>query len=66
MIPYPLTYIDTKGRVWHPYAVAFDSPDGPYECHIYAISAEHAELQLASLKENGRVSGQTIEIVGAK
>lgn len=59
-LPYPLSHTDPQGRVWHPYAVKFESPDGPFECHIYAISDDHARLQLEALKETGQINGQTI------
>lgn len=61
-IPMPLECIDPQGRKWHPYGVEFDSPDGKFECVIYAVSDMHAELQLESLKENGRINGQTIGV----
>lgn len=60
-IPYPLSWADPQGRVWHPYPVDFRSPDGTYACHIYAISDYHAQLQLEALKETGRITGQTLE-----
>lgn len=56
-IPYALKHTDSKGRLWKPYIVDFESPDGKYMCHIYAISPEHAELQLQALKETGRIEG---------
>ena len=59
-IPYALEYRDPEGRLWHPYAVKFTSPDGTYECHIYAISDEHAQLQLEALQETGELNGQSI------
>lgn len=62
MIPYRLSHVDPQGRVWHPYAVKFESPDGTYECHIYAISDGHARLQLEALKETGHISGQSIRV----
>lgn len=57
-IPYPLSFPDHRGRpyVWQPYAVRFTSPDGTFECHIYAISLDHAELQLQALRETGHLS----------
>lgn len=59
-IPYPLSHKDAAGRIWHPYEVQFQSPDGTYACHIYAISDEHAQLQLESLKESGKIGGLTV------
>lgn len=59
-IPYPLRCRDAAGRIWRPYELQFTSPDGTYTCHLYAISDEHAELQLDALKESGRIIGRTI------
>lgn len=53
--------IDAQGRRWHPYEVEFDSPDGSFCFHIYAISDMHAQLQLDALKQTGRINGQTLE-----
>ena len=61
-IPMPLEYIDLQGRKWHPYGVEFDSPDGKFGIHLYAITDMHAEMQLEALKENGRVNGVTIGV----
>jgi len=61
-IPYALSHTDPAGRVWRPYEITFDSPDGTYTCHIYAISDEHAELQCQALRETARVSGQTVGV----
>lgn len=57
-IPYKLEHIDAKGRRWHPYEVEFTSPDGTYSVHLYAVSPEHAQLQLDALKESGRIGGK--------
>lgn len=61
-IPYPTSCKDAQGRVWRAYSVKFYSPDGSYECHISAISDDHARLQLDALKETGHLTGQTLEI----
>lgn len=53
-----MSYLDEASRRWDLYAIEFDSPDGTYTVTLYAISHEHAQLQLQSLKENGRVMGQ--------
>lgn len=57
-IPHPLRHVDAKGLKWHPYSVDFESPDGKFSCYVYAISDDHAELQLQALKETGRIAGQ--------
>ena len=59
-IPYPLRHMDAAGRIWHPYEVQFISPDGTYTSHLYAISDDHAQLQLEALKESGRIIGRTV------
>lgn len=63
MIPYTLEYKDAQGFVWHPYAVDFTSDEGKFSCHIYAISDEHAQLQLAAIKETGVIAGKVAAIV---
>lgn len=50
--------------MWRPYSVEFDSPDGAYSVYLYAISWEHAALQLEALRETGRVAGEVCGIVG--
>lgn len=56
-----LIYRDPNtGYSWYPFSVEFYSPEGRFSVIIYAISEEHARLQLESLKENGRVTGQII------
>ena len=54
-------YIDPQKRKWHPYEITFDSPDGNFCFHIYAISDMHAAMQLEAIKETGRINGQTLE-----
>lgn len=61
-IPMPLEYIDPQGRKWHPYEVVFDTPEGEFGMHIYAINDEHAAAMLQDLKETGRITGQTIGV----
>lgn len=63
MIPLPLTHTDAAGRVWRPYSVDFDSPDGAYSVYLYAISWEHARLQLEALRETGRVTWEVCGVV---
>lgn len=59
-IPYPLAARPVKGGpLWLPYAVAFDSPEGEFEVHVYAVSRLHAQLQVEALRETARVVGVT-------
>lgn len=59
-IPYPLMFKDAAERIWYPYEVQFTNPDGTYACHLYAISDDHARLQLEALKECGQIVGRII------
>lgn len=56
-----LRYVDNKGLEWGVYSISFDSPDGVFTAELWAISHEHAELQLQALKETGRVDGRIEE-----
>lgn len=60
-IPMPLSVV-VCGREWHPYDIQFESPDGRYSVYLYAISEEHAHLQLDALKETGKVIGKVIRV----
>ncbi len=55
-------YIDPQGRKWVPYEVVFDTPEGQFGVHMYAISDAHADAMLQDLKETGRIAGQTIGV----
>lgn len=46
---------------WKPYSVSFESPEGHFSFCIYAISFEHAELQLDAIREAGKVDGELID-----
>ncbi len=66
-VPYPLTVPDPHGRpmTWKLYGVTFDSPDGRYGFHIYAISDEHAALQLQAIKETAVLDGRIDQVIPA-
>lgn len=59
-------YTDEQGRKWHPYGVEFDSPEGSFGVDLWAVSYDHAELQLQALKENGRIIGKRVETVDVR
>lgn len=44
--------------VWRPFVCSFRSPEGQFQFELHAISLEHAQLQLQSLKENAVVDGE--------
>lgn len=50
---------------WRPYAVDFESPDGVFGVVIYAISYEHAGLQVEALRESAVLRGEIVETVPA-
>ena len=50
-----------NGIKYEKFSIEYDTPDGKFSCHIYAISLEHASYMLESIKENGRVSGPLYE-----
>lgn len=64
-IPMALVHVDEKRREWRPYAVDFESPEGGFSTYLYAISFEHAHLQLDALKETGRLGGELHGVVAA-
>lgn len=57
-----LQHKDHAGRIWRKYTCSFKSPDGTYAFDLWAISDDHAQLQMDALKEtavvNGRVEGE--------
>lgn len=63
MLPLPLEHADANGRTWRPYSVEFDSPDGAFSVYLYAISWDHARLQLDALRETGRVAGEVCGVI---
>jgi hypothetical protein len=56
-IQYPLEH-KVANYTWNPYTIQFQSPDGIFFCHIYAISRDHAQLQLDALKSTGVILGK--------
>lgn len=51
------------GRTWLPFSVQFTSPDGEFNFVIYAISMEHAHLQVEAIRETATVGGQIINVL---
>ena len=52
--------IKRHGYNWYPYTVQFESPDGTFMFGIWAISDDHAELQVQAIKETAIVKGRLI------
>lgn len=64
-VPYPLTVPDPHGRpmTWNLYGATFKSPDGQYGFHFYAISDDHAALQLEAIKETAVLDGRIERVI---
>lgn len=45
---------------WKPYSVSFESPEGQFSFHIYAISFDHAQLQIDAIRETAKLDGELI------
>lgn len=58
-----LEYRDPKGLVWHPYSVEFNSPEGTFAVEVWAISYDHALLQVEALRETATVKARIVEAV---
>ena len=60
-----LSYIDPKGRKWHPFTLTWRNEiDGQsFSVNIWAIDWAHAEDQIEHIKQNGKITGQLIETV---
>lgn len=52
--------IDARGHHWKLYSISFESPEGTFSFDIYAISHEHAELQLDAIRETAKVDGELV------
>lgn len=49
--------VEHGGVKYRLYAVDFESPDGKFSFDIYAISEEHALLQVDAIRETAKLSG---------
>jgi hypothetical protein len=56
----PISKFVKDGIEWNPYSIQFESPDGCFMFAIWAISQEHATLQLDSIRENAAVVGKIV------
>lgn len=65
IVPYRLSTKDPHGRpmTWNLYSATFQSPDGRFGFHFYAISDDHAVLQLEAIKETAELDGQVTTVV---
>ena len=63
-VPQPIT-VSVDGRYWHLFEVEFDTAEGKFSTHIYAISAEHASHVVEELKATARLAGQVCGVYSA-
>ena len=54
--------VEEGGRTWYLYSVDFGSPDGKYSVYLYAVSDDHAHLQIEALKETATFSGRILSV----
>lgn len=48
------------GRRWRLFGFTFDTADGPFAGHLYALSLEHAVALLEELKASARIDGEVL------
>lgn len=60
-----MKYTDRDGRIWSKFTCSFTSPDGKYCFELWALSHDHALMQLESLKENAVVDGELADEIAA-
>jgi hypothetical protein len=54
----PLSVKCHRGMEWRLYGVEFESPDGKFGFNIYAISDEHAAMQVEAIRETAALVGR--------
>lgn len=64
MVTLPET-VTVDGRDWHLFLFDFDTADGKFSSHFYAISFEHAVAILAEMKESAVLRGQVGGVIPA-
>jgi hypothetical protein len=62
VIPYPLSARDGRYN-WKPHIVYFDTAEGLFTVHIYALSAEHAAAIVEEMKATARLGEPVLEVV---
>ena len=53
-------FIDTEGRLWRLYSVAFTSDGRSYSFELPALSEYHAMLRLEDIRNSAQVDGEII------
>jgi hypothetical protein len=57
--------VTCHGMVWNLYSVEFVSPDGRFDFYIYAISDDHAQLQVDAIRETAKLNGRIEAVIDA-
>ncbi len=55
--------VEHDGRTWRMFACEYQTVDGKFGFHIYAISHEHAVAMMEELKQTAVVLGQVGKII---
>lgn len=48
---------------WKPFLCSYDTPEGKFSLTVHAISWEHAELQVQSIRESLTLDGEISAII---
>ena len=57
--------VTCHGMAWNLYSVEFVSPDGRFDFYIYAISDDHAQLQVDAIRETAKLNGRIEAVIDA-
>ena len=58
------SYTDPHGKTWFPYLAEFRSEDGLFCVEVWAQDDDHAERQLAALRETAALQGRIVAVMG--
>lgn len=54
-----------RGYEWRPFDVEFDTAEGRFSFHLFALNLQHAQERLEELKATARVTGEIFGIYPA-
>lgn len=52
-----------NGIEWRPFSVAFDTQEGSFSFHLYAVDMAHAIERLEELKATARIDGEIVGVI---
>lgn len=62
--PNPMAVI-VNGVEWRPFSVEFDTQEGVFDFHLYAVDHAHAIDRLEELKATARIAGEVVGRIAA-